>query len=125
MKQEKIETITINDVEYVRADSVNKMEQATKIDGMEYCIIRCRNAGVHAGYVASFAGQQVELFRSRRIWHWKGAKSLSELAVHGTADPGNCKFACEIERAILTDAAEILYCTENSRKSIQGVKKWE
>ena len=47
--QEKIETITINNVEYVRKDQQN--QQAEKLDGMVYSMVRTYSAGVFAGYI--------------------------------------------------------------------------
>jgi len=45
----KPKTITIDDIEYVRKDSIN--EKAEPRDGMEFKIIRTYSAGVFAGYV--------------------------------------------------------------------------
>ena len=43
----KPETIKIDDVEYVRKDSIN--EKAPSVDGMEYKIVRAQATGVFAG----------------------------------------------------------------------------
>ena len=78
-------TIKIDDVEYVRADSLNK--PAEKVDGMEYCIVRTYSAGVFAGYLKSRKGKEAVLINSRGIWKWTGACGLSQLAKDGTASP--------------------------------------
>ena len=59
------------------------------------------------------------------IWYWDGAASLSQLAKDGTSKPGNCKFPEEIESIILTEAIEIIPCTEKAMTSIRGVKAWK
>ena len=116
----KPDVIKINEVEYVRKGA----EKAEKLDGMEYVIIRTYSAGVHAGYISWRVGKEVELIKSRRLWRWYGAMSLSELATEGTMRPKDCKFGCEIT-ITLTEAIEVIPCTNKGRKSIQEVQKWE
>jgi hypothetical protein len=119
----KKDTITVNGVEYIRKDSVPC--QATKLDGMDYCIVRTYSAGVFAGYVESRNGQEAVVRNARRIWYWSGAASLSQLAVDGTSDPDNCKFPVEVDRVTLTQVIEILDCTEKAKLSIQEVPIWK
>jgi hypothetical protein len=115
------ERIVVDDVEYVRADTISKLAEH---DGMGYVIVRTYSAGVFAGYLASHKGKEVVIQQARRLWYWAGAASLSELAVHGVSKPGQCKFPCEVESVRLTEAIEILPATEKARKSIAGVKIW-
>lgn len=75
-KQEKINSIMINDVEYVRKDQIIAVPQP---EG-DCVILRCRNAGVHAGYLKSRENGIVLLENSRRLWHWWSKFSLSGLA---------------------------------------------
>lgn len=119
----KPETIKIDDVEYVRKDSV--IQQAAKVDGMKYCIVRTYSAGVFAGYLESLNGQVAVVRQARRIFYWDGAASLSQMAVDGVSKPQNCKFPCEVDRVELLQAIEILDCTEKARLSIKGVKIWQ
>ena len=46
---EQQETITINNLEYVKKDSIK--ENVEVIDGLTYSIIRTYSAGVFAGYI--------------------------------------------------------------------------
>ncbi len=55
----EIETIKINEVEYVRKDQITS-EYAEKLDGLDYVIIRTYSAGVHAGYLKSKNGKEVD-----------------------------------------------------------------
>ena len=118
----KPETIKIDDVEYVRVDSL--LKPAVKLENMEYCIVRTYSAGVFAGYVESRNGQEVVMRNARRIWYWDGAATLSQLAVDGTSKPANCKFPVAVDREELLQAIEILNCTEKAKKSIEGVQIW-
>lgn len=113
--------IKIDEVEYVRSDSVPT--EATELNGLPYRIVRTRSAGVFAGYVKSINGQTVEMVSARRIWYWKGAASLSQLAIDGTNSPSECKFP-EAVTVTLFEVIEILTVTEKAQKSIQGVKVW-
>jgi uncharacterized protein DUF6948 len=89
-----------------------------------YVIVRTYSAGVFAGFLESRNGKEVVLKNARRIWYWDGAASLSELAMHGTSKPDNCKFPCAVDSVLLTEAIEILSVTEEAKKSIENVKIW-
>jgi len=114
----KPETITIDDVQYVRADK--KTVETLK----DYAIVRCDRAGVFAGYIESESGQNVTLKNARRLWYWSGAASLSQMAMEGTKKPNECKFPCAVAEIRLKDAIEVIPATEAARKSIEGVKIW-
>lgn len=116
------EKITINGIEYVRADSLP--QAAPAYDGMEYCMVRTYSAGVFAGYVESRNGKEAVLRNARRIWYWAGAASLSELATRGTSKPNECKFPCAVYKVTLTEVIEIINITEAAKKSIEEVPEW-
>lgn len=92
---------------------------------LAYVIIRTYSAGVHAGYLESRDGQEVTLKNSRRLWYWDGAASLSQLAMDGVSKPENCKFAVVLPKIILTEAIEIIPCTEKAKLCIEGIKEWK
>lgn len=117
----EIETIKINEVEYVRKDSLPKAEP---ING-EYRIVRTYSAGVFFGIVESRNGQEVVMRNARRIWYWEGAASLSQLAMEGTSKPNACKFPCAVDRVELLNVIEILDVTEKAKESIDSVKVWK
>jgi hypothetical protein len=91
----------------------------------EYVIVRTYSAGVHFGVVRKREGKEVELINSRRIWYWDGAASLSQMAVDGVSKPENCKFSVPVPEIILTEAIEIIPCTEKARDCILGVPEWK
>ena len=116
-------TIKINEVEYVRKDTLN--QPASTFNGMPYVIVRTYSAGVFAGYLESKKDKEVVMRQARRIWYWDGAASLSQLATEGTSKPQNCKFPCEVEKIELTEAIEIIQCTDKAKQSIFEVKVWK
>ena len=118
----KPESIMIDNVKYVRAGSMPKMAET---GGMEYVIVRCRNAGVHAGYLKERNSDTLELVNSRRLWRWWSKFTLSGLAMCGVlkGKESEVKFACVLPKLILTcsDVGEVILCTEVARKSIEAI----
>lgn len=91
----------------------------------KYVIVRTFSAGVFAGFLESRKGQEVVLTNARRIWYWKGAASLSQLAMEGTSCPNECKFPIAVNRVELLQAIEILDVTSKAKASIEGVPIWK
>ncbi len=111
--------ITVNGVVYVP-----QLVAMEFLDDMPYVIVRTYSAGVFAGYLKHRDAKEVELVHARRLWYWSGAASLSQLAIDGTSNPGDCKFPCEVASVTLTEAIEILTVTAKARTSIQQVTIW-
>lgn len=91
----------------------------------KYYIVRGDRSGVFAGEIESKNESNVVMKNVRRLWYWDGACSISELALNGTARPGNCKFTVTVDEIELTDAIELIPCTDQAEKSIKGVKEWK
>jgi hypothetical protein len=90
-----------------------------------YVIARTYSAGVFAGYLEKKDGKEVTLTDARRLWYWKGANSLSELAMKGVACPNECKFPIPVSRVELTECIELLDVTEKAKTSIENVPEWK
>lgn len=91
----------------------------------EYVIVRGDRSGVFAGNIVKRDKNEVELKNCRRIWYWKGACSLSQLAVDGTSLPDECKFSVAVDDIEILDVIEVIPCTQKAEKSIKGVKEWK
>jgi hypothetical protein len=102
-----------------------KKSDLPEIVSGNYVVVRTYSAGVHAGFLESQNGKEVVLRNTRRLWHWKGAASLSQIAGAGISEPNECKFPAPIDKIILTEAIEIIPCTEKAREIIQAVPAWE
>jgi hypothetical protein len=74
-------------------------------------IIRTYSAGVHVGTLASRAGKEVVLKNASRIWRWRGANTLHELALHGPAQEYTRISEC-IPEITLTEAIEVIECSQ-------------
>jgi hypothetical protein len=89
-----------------------------------YVIVRTYSAGCFAGVLERQVGKEVTLSNARRLWYWKGAASLSQLAMEGTKCPNGCKFPVPVTSIDLTEAIEIIDVTDVARESIESVPLW-
>lgn len=88
-------------------------------------IIRGDRSGVFFGTLVEKDGKEVALINCRRLWYWDGAASISQLATEGTVKPHNCKFTVTLDEIVITDAIEIIPCTDKAIASIEGVREWK
>ena len=88
-------------------------------------IIRADRAGVFYGTLKEKDGSEVTLTACRRLWYWDGAASISQLAKDGTTEPDECKFTVWVDEITILGVIEIIPCTEQAIKSIEGVKEWK
>lgn len=91
----------------------------------DYVIVRTYSAGVFAGNFNEREGKEIILENAIRLWYWKGAASLSQLAEEGVKDPESCKFAMAVKKIILLESIEILAVTLSAEKNIKAVKSWK
>ncbi len=80
-------------------------------------IVRTYSAGVHFGYLVKREGKEVSLAGSRRIWYWKGANTLSEIALRGV---GSGSKIAERVSITLTEAIEIIDCTKEAAANMEA-----
>lgn len=109
----------------IKVDGVTYVPEKQAETSKDYVIARTENAGVFAGYLKKREGNEITLTNARRIWYWEGAASLSQLAMEGTKKPDECKFPCPVAEVTLLELIELLPCTEQARKSIEGVPVWK
>ena len=119
--------IEINNKTYILKSSI-KTTTPIKINkkGLSYCIIRTYSAGVFAGWIdRKIKGQERTIYNSRRLFYWKGACSLSQVANEGVKNPTECQFAQIVEEQDLLNVIEVLPCTEKAKKIIEEVPVWQ
>ena len=86
-----------------------------------YVIVRCHDAGVHAGILVAYSGREAVLDEARRLWYWKpgnGAKFLSGVAVYGLHKDSKIGEPIHVH---LTETCEIIRCSVAAAESIQGM----
>ena len=95
-----------------------KKKSKRKKGGGRYVIVRCKDAGVHAGELVAYEGREATLKKSRRLWYWKplnGAAFLSGVANYGLHEDSKVGAAVNI---VLTETCEIIDCTPDAARSI-------
>lgn len=78
----------------------------------DFCIVRCRDAGVHTGYVKEIAGRAVRLGDARRLWSWSDRFTLNEVALTGCGDES--RISLPVEDILLLEACEVIKCTTDA-----------
>jgi hypothetical protein len=86
----------------------------------KYCVIRTYSAGVHVGTLESQTGKEVTLSNARRVWYWKGANTLHEIALHGVAS--GSKISEPVPSITLTEATEIIPCSDEATENLKAAK---
>ncbi len=87
----------------------------------KYVIVRCKDAGVHAGVLESHNGRECVLTEARRLWYWKpanGAAFLSGVAVDGL--DSSSKVGKAQPRIHLTENCEIALCSDKAESGIRA-----
>jgi hypothetical protein len=79
-------------------------------------VVRTYGAGVHVGYLARAAGQEVELLEVRRLWRWYGANTLNEVASEGIS--GACRVSKPLRQSVLPTVIEVLPVSEKAAPSL-------
>jgi hypothetical protein len=111
-------SIVVNGVTYVPQMSENA----------PFVIARCKNAGVHAGYMTERKDGVVRLVGARRLWRWWSKATLSELASEGPlkSKEKEQRYGAPI-RVDLTesDVCEVIYCSDEARTRILAIPEWK
>jgi len=118
----EIQTIRVDDVEYVRKDSIKGERQEITTD--EFVIARGQG-GVYMGYLKKRTDFSVTLRDARKLWKWAGAQNLNDLSQNGTNKPQECRFPPMVDEIILTGQwFEIQSVTPIAKKSLMDVPVW-
>ena len=85
-----------------------------------YVVVRCRDAGVHAGVLESRIGRECQLSEARRLWKWTPAKGafLNAVAAYGLKHEDS-KIGTPVD-ILLTENCEIIACLTAAAASIRS-----
>lgn len=112
-------TIKIDEVAYIRADSVQAAAEH-RCDGMRYAIIRSRDQGVMCGYVESVNGRVVTLRQARQIWRYDSTFVLPDIAAHGPRNPEKMMMSVAMpEECLMLEACGVLYCSDAAGEALR------
>ena len=85
--------------------------------GDQFVVVRTYSAGVHVGTLVRREGKEITLRDARRIWSWKGANTLHEIANRGVGSGSRVSQA--VQEVTLTEAIEILSASDEAKKSLE------
>lgn len=91
----------------------------------QYYIIRGDRSGVFFGRVKERDGQTVTLEDVRKLWSWVGACAVEQIALDGVVCPEDCKFTVTVPSMVVTDAIQIIPCSDKAVKILMGVPAWK
>lgn len=122
-----METIKINDIEYVKLSDVNTSQKAVSTDGLPYVVVRTYSAWVHAWYLQSQSKDKTSciLLNSRRLRYREWAFTLSAIAKDWLEKPQSCKFSCEVDEIELVGCIEYIKTTKKAFTLITTVPVWQ
>ena len=86
----------------------------------KYVLLRCKDAGVHTGTLASFKGDSATLANSRRLWQWKANAGIALSGVAQTGLVAGCKVDLLNETIALTGVIEVILCTKKAQENIDA-----
>lgn len=113
--------LTVNGIVYV--PKVYQKQMAECPNGLPYVVVRTFSAGVHIGFLSKIEGNTVELLYSRRLWGWKGAFTLSEVALNGVDKTS--RLASCLPKILINGWIEIIPATVDAQKIIQEIPVYE
>lgn len=118
-----IDELTIGDAKKLAAMFGATTEAAPLNNNMigKYVIVRCRDAGVHAGVLEASNGRECVLTESRRLWYWKVKGSgdfLNAIALAGVHQ--DSKLSAPVDRIHLTENCEIIQCSDEAERVIRA-----
>lgn len=119
-----IDDLTIGQARSLAQMFATGMSQVGIDNGMtgRYVIVRCHDAGVHAGVLEAYNGRECVLTDARRMWYHRPAVETSSwyegVANHGLAP--DSKLSGTVARRHLTENCDIVLCTPVAEASIRA-----
>ncbi len=91
----------------------------------KHAIVRCYASGVHFGVIKAYdlETRHIILTDARCIWWWEKAFTL--YAVSQTGISKDSRLTITVPEILLTDAIQILLCSENVTKQLSEMKAYE
>lgn len=83
-------------------------------------LVRTYASGVHCGVLAAVHGQRARLRDVHRIWRWRGANTLSELALRGASTTEWTRISERTPEQEVLDAIELIPCAEEAADNLRS-----
>lgn len=83
----------------------------------KFVIIRTRDAGVHVGFLTQHEGSEVVLAKASRLWRWRGANTLNEVAMRGV-DDGYSRISEQVPSITIVGVCEVIQCSPEAEANL-------
>lgn len=97
-------------------------------DPNQWYIIRADKAGVFLAKIENIIDKDTAVCHSvRRLYYWKGALDVTQIAAKGVSSPKNCKFSVQLsesDKSTIFNLIEYHPASDAAVKSIQSVGEW-
>lgn len=88
----------------------------------QYYIVRAEKAGVFFGKIKERKGDEVTMTDVRKIWEWRGACAVEQIAVDGVSEES--KLTVTVREMVIIGACQIIPCTEKATENLLAIKDW-
>lgn len=88
-----------------------------------YVIVRSNMAGVFGGTLESKTGTEVVLTDARKIYSWRGANTVEDIAAKGV-DVENSRITVSVAEIVIDDVCQVLVATKEAEKVIKEAEIW-
>jgi hypothetical protein len=83
-------------------------------------IVRCQLAGIHVGELVSSDAKTVTLKDAHRIWRWRGANTVTELAIRGASMTDYTRISERTPgQQTLAEWFEIIECSADAAENLR------
>lgn len=96
-------------------------------DPNKFYVIRAEKAGVFMAKIESIENGTAVVNSIRRLYYWKGALDVTQIAANGVSNPQDCKFSVQMtenDKSTIFNLIEFHPASDKALKSIQSVKEW-
>ena len=83
-----------------------------------FVVVRTYSAGVHVGTLVARTGREVTLADARRVWRWRGANTLHELALTGADLKSHTRISEPVPTITLTEAVEVIEASDAAKENL-------
>src|ERR1019366_4157856 len=116
--------ITVNDIIYVKKDSIKSNDKAPSLKGKPIVLVRSYSDGLTFGYLnkklATLSGVEVELLKAKRIYKWTGACGIEQLALDGVTDKANTNVGVEVEEKTIMNVCSYIPMTKKAVENLNS-----
>lgn len=95
------------------------------MENNKFSIVRTEKAGVFFCKVLDVTGNVVTIADARKLFFWKGAAAVEQIALEGVKNPTECKFTVTISQMQVFNPCQIIPCTDVAYECIKNVHVWK